>query len=329
MSVPTPTLEFGAVIDGSITWTNWIVEPNVRAKCLAYSTATPETAVKSVTKRILLCVGHHTVDDEVSLLLTKKGDRTLTVINDLSVQMEMEDERIRENVIRHIAWQPEIESKYISVKVMNGEVKLTGFVHHYLDKSIAERAAKLVRGVISIANDIEVKPKDQKTDPEIVHDVVEALRLHSHVPDNRLIVHVRDGVVTLEGALPWHFQRESAELAAQAVAGVRDVVNLIVIEPAVHPQEVLRKIEDTWRHTIDLDANRMSVTRPSSPSPVRSILVARIRQGGISPVHQSTMEGSVTLDGRVHSLSEREQAERAAWQVPGVREVVNHLMVTP
>ncbi|SEB63826.1 BON domain-containing protein [Terriglobus roseus] len=57
---------------------------------------------------------------------------------------KVHDLRMQEDVTRQIAWQPEVHSKDISVKVIDGNVTLTGFVHGYLEKMAAERAAKSV-----------------------------------------------------------------------------------------------------------------------------------------------------------------------------------------
>jgi osmotically-inducible protein OsmY len=212
------------------------------------------------------------------------------------------DRRIQDDVARHIAWQPEIKSQDISVKVNEGNVTLTGFVHTYIEKAAAERGAKSVVGVLSVANDIEVQPKSQRSDPEIARDVVEALRLHSTVPEEKLKVTVNDGFVTLEGRVAWDFQRKSADRITADVQGVRGVINFITIVPTVSTEQIKEKIEDAWKRTIDLDARRMSVV---------------------------ASDGVVSLFGSVHSWNERDQAEAAAWQAPGVRSVSNYLIVTP
>jgi osmotically-inducible protein OsmY len=209
------------------------------------------------------------------------------------------DERIREDVTYQIGWQPEIHSKDISVKV---NVVLTGFVHGYLEKLAAERAAKSVYGVVSVANDIEVKPKNTRTDPEIARDVVEALRLHASVPEEKIKVTVSDGFVTLEGALDWHYEMENAEMAAHSVGGIRGIINNVKIKPTASSQQVRQKIEDAFRRMVDLDARSMSVV---------------------------TSNGTVALYGNVHSWTEREKAESAAWQAPGVQHVSNHLQIHP
>ena len=74
------------------------------------------------------------------------------------------NEELRTRVLREIEWRPDIHSQDINVEVVGPAVTLTGFVHAFAEKANAERAAKSVRGVISIANDIEVRP-NTRTDP--------------------------------------------------------------------------------------------------------------------------------------------------------------------
>jgi len=40
-------------------------------------------------------------------------------------------------------------------------------------------------------------------------------------------------------------------------------------------------------------------------------------------------DGTVTLSGSVHSWFERNEARRAAWSAPGVREVQDHIAIAP
>jgi osmotically-inducible protein OsmY len=220
----------------------------------------------------------------------------------ISSYSKTQDQRIQDDVTHQIAWQPEVHSKDISVKVLDANVTLTGFVHGYLEKVAAERAAKAVYGVVSVANDIEVKPLSTRTDPEIARDVVEALRIHASVPEENIKVAVGDGFVTLTGTLDWHYESENAEIAAHSVNGVRGIVDLLKIKPRASSQQVREKIEDALRRMVDLDARSMSVT---------------------------TSDGTVSLHGNVHSWSEREKAEQAAWQAPGVQHVSNHLTINP
>ena len=77
------------------------------------------------------------------------------------------DNQLRTAVTMQIDWEPQVMSRDISVAAGEGVVTLTGFVHNYFEKTAAERAAKSVYGVKAVANDIEVKTAQQRTDPEI------------------------------------------------------------------------------------------------------------------------------------------------------------------
>ena len=123
------------------------------------------------------------------------------------------DKHLHDAVIRQLEWEPEVKSQDVSVSAKDGTVTLTGFVHSYSEKVAAEKAAKSVYGVKALANDIEVKPTT-RTDPEIVRDVVEVLKIDASVPDDRIKVTISSGFITLEGMLDWNFQRERAENAA-------------------------------------------------------------------------------------------------------------------
>src|SRR5690348_9620188 len=93
------------------------------------------------------------------------------------------DRQLRDAVLRHLEWAPEIVSTDISVAAEDGVVTLTGFVHNYAEKFAAEKEAKSVYGVKGVANDIEVKPSPGRSDPEIARDILHAMKINVAVPD--------------------------------------------------------------------------------------------------------------------------------------------------
>jgi osmotically-inducible protein OsmY len=214
------------------------------------------------------------------------------------------DSDIKKDVEDELRWDPDIDSTDIAVSVNKGVVALTGFIHHYNDKFEAEVAAKRVAGVVGVANDIEVRLPaiDQRPDPEIARDAVDAIKRQLPTVEGNLKVVVKSGWVTLEGETDWNYQRERAEAIVRWLKGVKGVTNLIRLKPQAAPTEIKRKIEAAFRRNAEVDANHITV---------------------------ETNSHSIVLRGTVRSWAERQEAERVAWSAPGITKVENQIVVSP
>lgn len=212
------------------------------------------------------------------------------------------DSDIKRDVELELRWDPDITSDDIGVAVKDGVVTLTGFVRSYSEKYEAERDAKRVSGVVGLANDIEVRlpNSDQRPDPEIAREVVSAIKSQLPFTSEHITPAVRDGWVTLEGEVEWNYQRNLAEAAVRRLKGVKGVSNLIHIKPRAAPSDVKRKIEEALKRQAELEADEITV---------------------------EVNGGEVILRGKVRSWAERKEAERAAWQAPGVTKVDNRITV--
>ena len=96
------------------------------------------------------------------------------------------DQDIRRDLERQLEWEPSIDAREIGVSVRDGVATLSGFVHSFLEKLDAERAAKRVVGVVGLANDIKVRPRDQRTDGEIAQAAVEGLKQYTSIPQGKV-----------------------------------------------------------------------------------------------------------------------------------------------
>lgn len=212
------------------------------------------------------------------------------------------DARLQREVLEEIALQPHADPGHVGVSVHDGIVTLTGHVGSYVEKYEAEKAAKRVRGVKVVVNDINIhlRGDEPQNDEDIALAVRRALRTHVLVAALDIRVTVSDGWVTLEGEVPWQYQKLAAEAAIRHVPGIRGITNLIAVRPHVEPTEVKAQIERALKRHADLDASRIAV---------------------------DAERGKVTLRGTVRSLGQKEEVERVAWSVPGVFQVEDLLSV--
>jgi osmotically-inducible protein OsmY len=121
-----------------------------------------------------------------------------------------------------------VDASAVGISARNGVVTLTGFIDTYAGKLAAERAAKRVRGVRAVANDIEVRLRLERSDPDVARDTVVALELYGTVPQN-VQAAVHKGRVTLTGVVQGPFQKRDAEKVVHRVRGVRHVSNYITV----------------------------------------------------------------------------------------------------
>ena len=209
------------------------------------------------------------------------------------------DIRVRDAVMRQLEWDPEVDASAIGVAARDGAVTLTGYIDSYSGKIAAERAAKRVRGVRAVANDIQVRLKLPRVDADLAADVVQALQLRSTVPETVQAV-VHSGYVTLTGKVGRVMQQRDAEKAVRHVRGIRGVHNHIVVEPGAIETDVRHRIVAALHRSANLDAQQITV-----------------ETGG----------DEVILSGSVSTWFERESAERAAADAPGVAHVQNRIVV--
>ena len=212
------------------------------------------------------------------------------------------DSQIQEDVMDQLKWEPFLNASQIGVAVKNGIVTLSGQVDTYPKKLATENATKKIAGVKAIAEDIQigVSPAYNKTDTEIAEAVVNALKWHTAVMEEKIKIKVENGNVRLEGEVEWEFQRKNAESAIENLTGVRSVMNLITVKPKVTASGINQKITAAFERSATIDA------------------------GKITP---EVIGSRVTLRGKVRSFAEKEDAENAAWFAPGVTSVDSRIEI--
>jgi osmotically-inducible protein OsmY len=212
-----------------------------------------------------------------------------------------QDLKLRDAVLQQLAWDPAVDAGGIGVTTHEGAVTLTGSINSYAGKLAAERAAKQVRGVRAVANDLEVRLIAGRTDADIAGDAAAVLRLHSDIPPGVQAV-VHHGQLRLTGTVPWYYLYLEAEKAVRHIAGVRQVINDILIAPPEAGRDLRRRIAQALHRNANLDARRIEVNVGDN--------IAR-------------------LTGTATSWQQRQAAERAAYDAPGITIVDNQIIVEP
>jgi hypothetical protein len=94
-------------------------------------------------------------------------------------------------VLEELEWDPRLGSSTVAVGVAaHGVVTLTGVVKSYAEKVAAERAAKRVRGVRAVVNDIDVETR---------RELPTFLKLASRQPHDLASVEVAPSILAQPG----------------------------------------------------------------------------------------------------------------------------------
>src|SRR6476661_7716417 len=168
----------------------------------------------------------------------------------------MTDSQLRQDVIDEFEFDPAFDGEHVGVAVDKNVVSLSGHVNSYAEKIAAIAAARRVRGVHAIAENIEVRyPFQSKTaDDQIAKRAMDILKWDVIVPDT-VDVLVQDGWITLSGHANWHYEKTAAEDDVRKLSGVRGVTNNVSIKPRVEAANIKTKIELALKRHAEIEAN--------------------------------------------------------------------------
>lgn len=210
----------------------------------------------------------------------------------------------------------------------NGVLSLRGEVASLAQKKLALFRAAAVPGSTGIADSVRVAatPTSDRelrarlrqmfaqdpdfADTDVREDVAPGVLKTDYRPVSgaggeargRIDIEVEDGVVTINGATPSLVRKRLAGAMAWRVAGVRDVINGIAVQP--NEDDGPDQIEEAVRVVLERD---------------RALDAAQIKVG--------VRGRTVRLTGLVHAPGQRQAAEDDTWAVFGVNDVINEIEV--
>jgi len=212
------------------------------------------------------------------------------------------DSNLQQAVTAELGWEPSITASHIGVTADNGVVTLSGHVNSFVQKLAAEAAARRVKGVRAVAEEIEVRLAfdGKRGDDDIGAAAVSRLAWDMSVPRDAIKVQVEKGWVTLTGTVEWHYQKVAAVAAIRPLMGVVGVSDHVVLSPRVSTSNISDDIMHALHRSWFFDGDTIKV---------------------------SANGGAIKLTGTVSSWHDRQVAAETAWAAPGATSVVNDLMV--
>jgi len=147
---------------------------------------------------------------------------------------------------------------------------------------------------------------ETRTDTQIQQDVLAELKWEPRLLPNEIGVIVKDGIVTLTGWVDSYTKRWAAEDAAHRVKGVKAVANDIEV--------------------------RLSTVDEKTDQDVAKAVVRALEWDAFIPIDKldvTVSKGWVTLKGEIEWQYQKEDAERVARRIQGVKGVSNLIIVRP
>jgi VCBS repeat-containing protein len=126
------------------------------------------------------------------------------------------------NALKWDVWVP----KTVTAKVHWGRITLEGQVNWKYQHDSAERAVRYLEGVVSVNNDITIKPSVSTA--KVEEKVRAALQRQATTDASSIQVATSGGTVTLSGRASTRHAAEDAAAAAWAAPGVTNVVDNVV-----------------------------------------------------------------------------------------------------
>ena len=161
----------------------------------------------------------------------KAVDSSLNKVGDF-----MDDSTITARVKAALIDDKNIRSSDISVKTENKVVTLSGSVDGSGQKDLAVNAAKTVKGVTSVNDQLRVVAEPSASlkgyagDTAITSQVKAKLLADDIVPSRKVTVETRGGTVHLSGTVDSRQQADRAADIAKAVSGVKNVENNLSVK---------------------------------------------------------------------------------------------------
>ena len=144
------------------------------------------------------------------------------------------DMQLEDTVQAALQQNPRISNpRDFAISAIHGAVTLRGTVPTFAERRIAVEAARNVKGVNFVADELTVRlVGDIRSDDELRGEALQALIGDADVPADAVDIKVRDSWVTLKGEVKHQFQSDAAFDDVAGLEGVGGITNAIRVVTA-------------------------------------------------------------------------------------------------
>jgi len=171
--------------------------------------------------------------------------------------------------------------------------------------------ASQVHGVAEVVRDTGIAVKETSSDAATTAKAKTALALSKRVSALDVNVDTTNAVATLTGKVPTPDAKDIAGTIVADTSGVRDVRNLLTVDPNMRPKEESARLA---RRVADLET-QTALSEALNDSADLDGARVRVR----------VVDGVATLDGVVRSEAQKDRAGELARTFPGVERLSNRL----
>ena len=277
-----------------------------------------EKVFASTTEGIVTLAGTagHLIAKERATMLAQTLRGVRGVVNTIDLQIpSIPDDELGENVASALLYDAATARYEIKPEARSGVVTLNGSTHSYYEKQLAEYVTKCVKGVKEVKNNITVMTRSDRSDAEIAVEVRRIIDIDGWLSPNFISTDVKDGIVTLTGAVGSSAQLSRVSLSAWT-AGVKALnVDGLKIEP--------------WAKSSYQRSETVAIKDDQQiKQAVQDTFVYDPRVYTFNP-NVEVENAIVTLTGVVDNLKAKHAAEQDAKNTVGVWRVRNLLKVRP
>ncbi len=199
---------------------------------------------------------------------------------------------------------------HVKVKVSDGVVTLTGTVQDKDEKSLAADTVENLPGVVSVKNEIVVKPTyPERSDSWMALKIRGRLLVKGNVSATTTKVAVENGIATLSGTADNTAQKELTGIYAKEIEGIKSVKNEITIKAPAADRSADEVMDDA------------SIT-----SQVKYALLTHKSTSGLK-TKVTTTDGVIVISGEASSDAEKSLVTKLANDVRGSKSVTNNMVV--